>query len=182
MLAVQERLTEWLDAAFPVPVVVSVVEDGCALLVNVSVALAAPVVCGLNVTVNGKLCPAGIVAGNGNPLMVKALLFELAPVTVTLAPVAFRWPDAVPLDPTTTPPTGSVLGEAPSCPTVVTPVAESDTTRLEFEAVDVIVKLPVAVPVALGLNVTLKPTDCPAASVIGVDTGLKLNPFPLTAT
>jgi hypothetical protein len=45
----------------PVPVRASVVVVGCALLVNVSVALAAPDVVGLNVMVNEALCPSEIV-------------------------------------------------------------------------------------------------------------------------
>jgi len=70
----------------PLPVTTSVVVEGWALLVNVSVALAAPVTAGLNVTLNGTLCPGGIVSGNKIPPSVNVLLFEVAPVTVMLAP------------------------------------------------------------------------------------------------
>jgi hypothetical protein len=49
VLAFHDRLTV---CAVPVPVADSLVEDGDALLVNVRVAFAAPVVSGLNVTVN----------------------------------------------------------------------------------------------------------------------------------
>jgi len=55
VLAVHDRFTEWTGAGVPVPVSVSVVVEGWALLVNVSVALAAPVVCGLKVTVKEVL-------------------------------------------------------------------------------------------------------------------------------
>jgi len=51
VLASHDRATEWLGAGVPVPVRVSVVVVGWALLVNVSVALAAPDVVGLNVIV-----------------------------------------------------------------------------------------------------------------------------------
>lgn len=58
VLAFHDKSTLCVAADVPVPVRLSVVVVGCALLVNVRVALAAPVVCGLNVTVNDALCPA----------------------------------------------------------------------------------------------------------------------------
>jgi hypothetical protein len=99
-----------------------------ALLLKVRVAVAAPVAVGLNVTLNEALCPAAIVAGRDNPLMVNAELSELAELTVTLPPVAVSVPVAVPLLPSATLPTVSVLGETDNCPTVSVPVPES--TRL----------------------------------------------------
>lgn len=86
VLAVQDRLTECVGAAVPLPVTVSVVVEGCALLVKVRVALALPATVGLNVTLNGTLCPAGMVSGSEIPPSVNVLLLEVAPVTVTLAP------------------------------------------------------------------------------------------------
>ena len=93
------------------PVRVSVVGEFWALLVKVRVAVAAPVVVGVNVTVNGALWPAGIVAGKVNPLKVNAALFALAEVTVTLAPEAVKLPEPDPLVPTTTLPSARVVGE-----------------------------------------------------------------------
>src|SRR5262249_12814192 len=110
VLAVHDRFTEYVGAGVPVPVSVSNVVEGCALLVNVKVALAAPVVVGLKVTVNGMLCPTGIVTGSDNPPTLKTELFVLAAVTVTLAPLAVSVPDPVPLVPTTTLPSASVSG------------------------------------------------------------------------
>ena len=55
VLAFHDRFTVWVGAAKPVPVSDSVVVEDWALLVKVSVALTAPVVFGLNVTVNGTL-------------------------------------------------------------------------------------------------------------------------------
>lgn len=111
VLAFQDSATECVDAATPVPLSVSVIEEGCALLVNVSVAVAAPAVVGLKVMVKFVLCPALIVCGSENPLIVKAELFVLAAVTVTLAPLAVSVPVAVPLEPTVTLPRGSVVGD-----------------------------------------------------------------------
>jgi hypothetical protein len=61
VLALQDNATECVEAETPVPVSASVVVEGWALLVKVSVALAAPAVVGLNVIVNEALCPAAIV-------------------------------------------------------------------------------------------------------------------------
>lgn len=51
-----------------------------------------------------------------------------------------------------------------------------------FDPFDVTVTVPLSLPAAVGVNVTLKVVDAPAAKVIGVVTGLKLKPVPLIAT
>jgi hypothetical protein len=154
------------------------VED-CALLVKVAVALSAPVVRGLKVMVNGTLCPAGIVTGSDSWLMLKTELFVLAAVTVTLAPLAVRLPDAVPLVPITTLPSGNVAGVTASTPAVTVPVPVNGMVRVGFDALDVIVTLPLTLPADSGANVTVKFTLCPAVSVTGVVIPLRLNPVPL---
>jgi hypothetical protein len=120
-LEFQDRLTEWVDAAVPVPVADSVVVEGWALLVKVRIALSAPATCGLNVNVNGTLCPDGMLTGSDKPLMVNRELFEVAAVTVTLVPLALRAPEAVPLLPMTTSPADNVAGVAVSCAVVDVP-------------------------------------------------------------
>ena len=110
VLAFHDKLTVCVAAAVPVPVTVSAVVEGCALLVKVSVPLAAPAAVGPKVTVNPALCPAGIVTGSDRPLTLNAELVELTAVTVTLAPVAVRVPEPVPLSPTTTLPNARVVG------------------------------------------------------------------------
>lgn len=114
-LAFQDRLTEWDDAAVPVPVADSVVVEGCALLVKVRIALSAPATCGLNVNVNGTLCPDGMLTGSDKPPIENRELFEVAAVTVTSAPVALRAPAAVPLLPMTTSPEARIAGVAVNC-------------------------------------------------------------------
>jgi hypothetical protein len=166
----------------PVPVALAVVEPGVALLVNVSVALAEPVVCGLNVTENPRLWPAPIVTGKVKPVMVNAELLELAPVTVTLAPLAVRLPVPVPVVPSTTLPTAIVAGLAESCPGAAVPVPESGMVRVGLEAFDVTVTLPLSVAAVVGSNPTLNEVLCPAPSVTGVAMPLTLNPVPLAAT
>jgi hypothetical protein len=82
----------------------------------VRVAFADPAAEGLNVTVNGTLVPAAIVTGSDNPLTLNCELLEFAAVTVTLAPVALRLPEAVVLVPATALPSPSVPGLTASCP------------------------------------------------------------------
>ena len=86
------------------------------MLANVSVALAAPAVEGLKVTVNGTLLPAAIVTGRDNPLTLNCELFEVAAVTVTSAPLALKLADPVPLAPVDTLPIVSAFGVTASCP------------------------------------------------------------------
>src|ERR1041385_2843753 len=135
VLAFHDRLT----ACVPVPFSVSVVVVGCALLVKVSTALTAPDTCGLNVTVNGTLWPAGIVTGNERPPTLNTELFEIAAVTVTLAPLALRVPEAVPLPPITIVPRFRVLGATLSCPTAEVPAPDSPIVSVGFDALEVTV-------------------------------------------
>jgi hypothetical protein len=178
-LASHDNVTECLGAAVPVPVVVFVVVDGWALLVKVSVALAAPVTWGLKVTVKEALLPAAMVTGNESPLRVNAELFEVAAVTVTSAPLALRLPEADPLVPTTTLPTPTVAGVAVNCPTTVAPLPDNGIVKVGFDAFEVIVRLPLTVFVDSGANETLKVALCPTAKSSGAAIPLKLNPDPL---
>jgi len=169
VLAVHDKLTEYVGAAVPVPVTGAVVVEGCALLAKVTVALAAPVAVGVNVTVNGMLFPAAIVAGRVSSLMVNSEVFEFAAETVTLAPLAVNVPVAVPLVPTTTLPTAIVVGLTLSCPGEVVmsvPVPMSVTLGSEFEPV-VILIVALNDPAALGANSMLIVVLCPAATVTG---------------
>jgi hypothetical protein len=153
----------------PVPVSGSVVVVVCALLVNVSVALAAPAAVGLKVTVKGTLPPTGMVAGNVKPLTVNAALFVLAAEMVTIAPAALKVPDAVPLLPTVTLPTLNVAGltlRVPGC-AVETPTPVRFTLLVAFDASLVMVAIALNVPVAFGENVTVTVVLCPEGTVIG---------------
>ena len=152
------------------------------MLVKVSVALAAPDTCGLKVTVNEALWPAGMVTGSERPLTLNTELFELTAVTVTFAPLAVRLPDAVPLVPTTALPRGRVVGETASCPAAAVPVPESGIVSVELDAFEVMVTLPLALAAEGGVNVTLNVALCPAVSVTGAVIPLRLNPVPLMPT
>lgn len=100
----------WPCAAVPVPVITVEVVEGKAVLANVRVAFASPAACGLKLTENVALLPAGIVTGNDIPLSVNRELLLLADMTVTSPPVAERVPVADPLFPTVTLPTLNVAG------------------------------------------------------------------------
>src|SRR5271169_4080422 len=182
VLAFHDRFTVCVGAGVPVPVRASVVVIGCALLVNVSEAVAAPAVCGLKVTVNEAFWPAGTVTGSERPPTLNTELFVLAAVTVTLAPLAARLPEAVPLVPATTLPRASVTGFTVNCPTAVVPVPETEMVNVGFEASEVRVTFPLALPADCGAKDTLKPTLWPAPSVTGAVMPLRLNPVPLIPT
>ena len=159
----------------PVPVSDSVTVAVCALLVNDNAALTDPAAVGLNVTVKGRLCPAGTVNGSDRPLTLKAELLVLAAVMVTLAPVALSVPEAVPLLPTTMLPRLREVGVTASCPTGAVPVPVSDSVVVVLCALLVKDNAELTDPVAVGLNVTVKGTLCPAGTVIGSDRPLTLN-------
>jgi hypothetical protein len=95
-------------------------------------------------------------------------LFVLAAVTVTLAPLAVSVPVAVLLDPTTTLPSGRVLGDTLSCPTVLaTPVPDTGMVSVGLVAVEVTLRLPLIAPAAVGANLTVSVALCPPLSVKG---------------
>ena len=113
---------------------------------------------------------------------MKAPLFELAAVTVTVAPLADKVPVAVPLEPTVTLPSGRVPGETVSCPVGDTPVPEAGIVKVGFVAVEVTVTFPLTAPADVGAKETVKVALFPAFRVRGVVIPLKLNPVPVAAT
>jgi len=152
------------------------------LLVTVRVEFTVPAACGLNVIVYETLCPAAMVTGNVSPPTLKAELLVLAAVTVTLAPLAVSLPVPELLSPTVTLPRLRVAGEALSVPTAAVPVPDKDTVNRGFEALEVTVTFPLAVPVVLGANFTVKVTLCPAPRVKEELMPLSVNPVPLMDT
>ena len=110
VLAFHDRPTECVDAAVPVPLSAAVVVGAWALLLKVNVAVCAPVVVGLKVTVNDAFCPAAMVSGRESPPTVNAELFDTTELRVTLLPLALTVPVAAPLLPSTTLPTAIVAG------------------------------------------------------------------------
>ena len=87
--------------------------------------------------------------------------------------------DTVCLFPIVTLPKLRLVGLAPR-PPGETPIPDRGMLSVGFEALDVMVTLPVLLPAEDGLNKTVKFALCPAARVRGAVIPLKLNP-PLTA-
>ena len=83
--------------------------------------------------------------------------------------------------PTVTLPKLRLEGLEPSAPGA-TPVADSGVVKVGFDAVEVTVMLPLTLPAAAGVNLTVKLALCPDVSVIGTVTPLTLNPVPLVPT
>jgi len=77
-------------------------------------------------------------------------------------------------------PNARLVGFAVSAP-CVTPVPESGMLKVESEPLEVILRLPLAAPLAVGENRTVKDVLWPAAKVKGVVRPLKPNPAPATA-
>lgn len=174
------------ELAVKVPCATAVPENGIvsvaleALLVTERLPLAAPLVCGRNTALNVALWPAVKVSGNVRPLTVKPVPLAVACVMVTLEPPELvNVPESVWLPPTCTEPKLRLDGLAVNAPGAM-PDPESGKLKLEFEALDVIATLPVTLPDDCGAKVTKKLTACPAESVVGTLSPLRLNPDPVT--
>jgi hypothetical protein len=151
-----------------------------ALLVSAIEPLALPLAVGANFTWNVRLCPAAIVAGRVKPLMLKTVPLTVTLETVTLAVLAVRVTFCVLLLPVFTDPKLTEVGEAARVPTVAAPVPLSGMLIALFEALLVRAMEPLALPLAVGANLTWNVTLCPAPIVAGRDKPLMLKPTPLT--
>jgi hypothetical protein len=153
-----------------------------ALDVIVRLPLALPADDGVNETLKVMLCPAVSVTGVVIPLKLNPEpLIPTDEIVTVVPPVFVTVSDRVCLFPTVTVPKLRLVGLAPSVPGV-TPLPDKGMVRLGFEALDVIVRLPLAPPADDGVNETLKVALCPAVNVTGVVIPLKLNPEPLIPT
>jgi len=83
--------------------------------------------------------------------------------------------------PSVTLPKASVVGLSESMP-AVTPAPDKGMLSEGFEAFEVTVTLPLALPAPLAAKLTESAAVCPADSVIGVVIPLTVNPVPLTET
>jgi len=166
----------------PVPVNPIVNEGFEALEVTVTLPLALPVDVGVKTTWKLVLCPAPSVTGLVTPLRLNPVPLTATCEIVTLVPPVFVTVSrSDELLPTVTVPKLRLVGFDVSRPGE-TPVAVRGISSAGFDALDMTVTLPVAAPAEVGVNRTLKLVLCPAPTVIGVVTPLKLNPVPLMAT
>ena len=178
-------LTASVGCAAATPVPVRLVEEGLfeALLVKVAVAEAEPAAVGVNLTVKFTLLPEAIVTGNERPVIVNSEPFVppiLTPVTCTLPPEAVSVPVLVMFEPTVALPTaiGFGLTASVACGAVVAD-PDNATFKVEFEASDPTIRLPVMLPAACGVNFTLKVAVWPGANVDGNVIPETLNPLPV---
>ncbi len=169
-----------------VPAVTAVPDTGTvrvafeASLVTVRLPLGLPDDCGVKTTLNDLLAPAARVNGTVTPLTLNP-----EPVTATCETFTVVPPELVIVSdklwvlPTVTVPKLKLGVPAVSDP-AVTAVPDNGTVRLVFEALLVIVSVPLGVPAACGVKITLKLLLAPAAKVSGTVRPLRLNPVPET--
>src|ERR1700683_1884647 len=138
--------------------------------------LALPADVGANFAVSEVFCPALIVRGTVNPLMVKPGPEALAAEIVTLAvPVFVKVTGTDPLLPTRRLPKLTLAGLAESAACVPVPVKATEGS----DALLMIEILPESTPVAVGANTAVKFAVWPAESVKGVVIPVTLNPVPV---
>ncbi len=139
----------------PAPVKVSIVGLVSALLLKEMLPEAVPLLCGVNVTLTGVLCPAASASGNETPLKLNSGLLVLADETVTLEPLALSVAVKLLFWPTVMLPKSNAAGDNSNWPDAVA-VPESAIDKLEFEASETMTILPLAVPEDLGEKAVLK--------------------------
>jgi hypothetical protein len=178
VLALQFRLTLCGGAAVPLPVRDSTTVGFEALLANVSVAAVAPLLWGVKATVKGTLCPSETVRGNESPLNTNSELVLVPDDTTTFPPVAVSVPGRLLLVPTVTFPNARVNGETAREPAAV-PFPDSGILRVEGFALETTETLPLALPVVVGVKISLKVTLWPAVRVKGTVRPCWRKPVPL---
>lgn len=143
--------------------------------------MTAPVAVGAKVTVNDVLWPAERVSGKVRPLRLNPVPLAAAAEIVRLdPPVLVRVSDRLVLLPVCTLPKARLVGFGDSVPWVA-PVPESGMDSVALLALELMVKVPLAAPAAVGVKTALKVALCPALSVAGRPGPVKLNPLPLAA-
>jgi hypothetical protein len=177
--AFHDRLTVWIGAAMPVPARAATDGELVALLTNEILVEAAPLDCGVNVTVKFTLWPADKANGNDSPLIENSELSISTDDTTMLAPVALKIPVWDPLVPTVTLPALIVEGLTLSCPEEApaadVPVPDIAMLRGLLDPPLLSITVPVAPPMASGENTIEKVALCPAGKVKGRFKPLVLN-------
>ena len=138
----------------PVPVSASATGEFAALLLKVIFPYAVPLIFGANLIENDTRCPAGIVNGNLRPLRPNSVLLEVAPVTVTLAPLALNEAPRLFAVPTTTLPKFKLAVPRLICDPDV-PLAESGIVNVGFGAVERTEICPLTAEVDFGVKTAL---------------------------
>ena len=109
---------------------------------------------------------------NAEPVRLACVMVtDIPPVLVSVSERFVLLPTCVLLN-------ARLAGLAESVP-AVTPVPESEMLRFGSDPLDVMARLPLAAPLALGLKSTVKDVLWPELNVNGNDNPLRLNPVPL---
>jgi len=180
VLDFHERSTLYCaDAAMPMPVNDATAGEFEALLTREILAEAAPLLCGVNCTVTGALCPDGIVMGNDTPARVNSGLVVVAEETTTLAPAALRVADMVLLLPIVTLPRLALPGVTVKLPAAC-PTPASGIGKLGSAALEAMRMSPLVWPLVFGAKVTVNVMLAPGLKLRGGLRPLKPNPLPVT--
>ena len=148
--------TARVPGAVPVPESAMFSGEFVAFETMARVPLAEPAEVGANFTVKVTLPLAVSVTGSVRPVTVKAAPVTLAAVIASdEPPVLVSVSDRLVLFPTCTLPNERLDGFAESVPGVV-PVPDNGMLRLGFDPSEVILRLPVTLPLAVGANCTEK--------------------------
>lgn len=181
VLAVQLNVAVWLVAA-PVPVSEMLTGEPLALLVTATVPLSDPAAVGANVTSNVMVWLGARVTGVLALVNVKPAPLSLIPESCALAlPVLVTVTGSIDALPVFTLPKLRLVVLNDSVSVAATPVPLSVTVAGEALALLAMLMLPLSVPAAVGLNVTVACADWPAAMVAGVAMPLTAKLVPLAA-
>jgi hypothetical protein len=123
--------------------------------------------------------PTAMVLGRVNPLRLNSALVEVAEEMVTFDPVAVRVAVTLLLEPTARLPKFKVLALEVNCP-AGTPVPERAIAKAAVDAFETTAIVPVMLPLAFGVQRTLKVTLCPCLSLTGKLKPLTPKPGPVT--
>jgi hypothetical protein len=148
--------------------------------VTVTLPLALPADSGAKVTLKVALCPAVSVAGVEMPLNVNPVpLIPTCEIVTVDPPVLVTVSDNACLLFTCTLPKSRLVGFAPIAP-IATPVPDNGSDSVGLGASEVMVTVPLRLPVVCGANVAVNVVLLEALSASGVAMPLSLNPLPLT--
>jgi hypothetical protein len=148
--------------------------------VTVTLPLELPAVCGAKVTVKVAVCPAATVTGGVIPVRVNPVPVTPTCEIVTLdPPILVTVSDSAWFFPVCTVPKLRLAGFAPRAPGP-TPVPDNAIDSVGLGAFEVIVTVPLALPVACGAKVTVNVVLWDALSATGTVIPVSVNPVPLT--
>lgn len=183
VLASHVNVTLCVAVETPLPESAMVTGEPLALLPTVTAPLRVPVVDGLKITLNDRLCPGVSVTGVLAPLKLNPLpLTPICEMLTSAFPVFVTTTDCEEDVPVATLLKLRLLVLKDNVCVALTPPPLRPTTTGEFGALLTMEILPVAPPVAAGENCTLNVPDCPGLREMGRVSALVENPVPVTLT